>query len=61
VFHGTDDSAVPFQRSVDMVEAIQKAGGTKIKFTSLEHIGHNCWSATYATPEIYQWLNKQSR
>ena len=61
VFHGTEDSAVPFQRSVDMVEAIQQAGGTKIRFTSLEHIGHNSWSATYATPEIYQWLNQQSR
>lgn len=61
VFHGTEDSAVPYQRSVDMVEAIKTAGGEKIRFTSLEHVGHNCWSAAYATPELYQWLNRQRR
>ena len=59
VFHGDQDSAVPFQHSVDMVNAIKKAGGTKIRFTSLEHIGHNCWSATYATPELFQWVSAQ--
>lgn len=59
VFHGDQDSAVPFQSSVEMVDAIRKAGGTKIRFTSLEHIGHNCWSATYATPELFQWISEQ--
>ncbi len=59
VFHGDQDSAVPFQRSVDMVDAIRKVGGTKIRFTSLEHVGHNCWSATYATPELFQWISEQ--
>ena len=61
VFHGDLDGAVPFQRSVEMVEAIEKAGGTKIRFTSLEHIGHNCWSATYATPEVFEWISQQRR
>lgn len=59
-FHGDQDRAVPFERSVAMVEAIKKSGGTKIRFTTLEHIGHNCWSATYATPELYQWMERQS-
>ncbi len=61
VFHGDQDRAVPFQRSVEMVEAIKAAGGTKIRFTSLEHIGHNCWSATYATPELFSWMRAQKR
>jgi predicted peptidase len=60
VFHGTEDKAVPFQRSVDMVEAIRKAGGTLVKFTTLEHVGHNSWSPAYATPEIYPWLDQQT-
>jgi predicted peptidase len=60
VFHGTEDKAVPFQRSVEMVDAIKAAGNTTIRFTSLENIGHNCWEAAYATPEVYQWLEKQS-
>jgi pimeloyl-ACP methyl ester carboxylesterase len=61
VFHGDQDGAVPIQRSVEMVEAIKAAGGTKIRFTSLEHIGHNCWSAAYATPELYQWIRQQKK
>jgi predicted peptidase len=61
VFHGDQDTAVPFQRSVEMVDAIQEAGGTRIRFTTLEHIGHNCWSSTYACPELYQWIDKQTR
>ena len=61
VFHGDQDSAVPFDRSVEMVEAIRAAGGEKIRFTTLEHIGHNCWSAAYATPELYSWIKDQKR
>lgn len=61
VFHGDQDRAVPFQRSVEMVDAIKAAGGEAIRFTTLENIGHNCWSAAYATPELYNWMNKQRR
>jgi len=59
-WHGDEDRAVPFDKSVEMVEAIKKAGGTSTKFTTLEGIGHNCWSAAYATPQLYQWMLKQS-
>jgi len=61
IFHGDQDEAVPFQRSVEMFEAIQKVGGTQVKFTSMEHIGHNCWSATYATPQLVEWISQQTR
>jgi len=61
VFHGDQDRAVPFERSVQMVDAIRKAGGTTIRFTSYEGFGHNCWTATYATPDMYKWLNRQKR
>jgi predicted peptidase len=59
VFHGTEDSAVPLARSVEMVEAIRGAGGSRIRFTTLEHVGHNCWESAYATPELYQWVEAQ--
>lgn len=59
VFHGDQDRAVPFQRSVEMVEAIRGKGGQKVRFTTLENFGHNSWSATYATPELYQWISRQ--
>ncbi|MCA9263396.1 MAG: TIM barrel protein [Planctomycetales bacterium] len=60
VWHGDQDSAVPFRRSAEMVDTIRAAGGDRIRFTSLEHVGHNCWSAAYATPELYDWLNQHT-
>ena len=59
VFHGDQDRAVPFENSVEMVEAIKKAGGDSIRFTSLEHFGHNSWSAAYGAPELFQWMEQQ--
>ena len=61
VFHGTEDKAVPYQHSVDMVEAIRNAGGEEVRFTTLKHIGHNSWSAAYATPELYDWFDRHKR
>ena len=58
VFHGTEDTAVLYRHSDEMVKAIRKAGGKKVRFTTLQHVGHNSWSAAYATPELYQWFNK---
>jgi predicted peptidase len=60
-WHGDEDRAVPITRSVEMVEAIRAAGGEKIRFTTLEGVGHNSWSAAYATPEVYEWLNRQTK
>jgi predicted peptidase len=59
VWHGDSDPAVPLKRSQEMVEAIRKAGGKRVRLTTLEHIGHNSWSAAYATPELYAWMNQQ--
>lgn len=58
-FHGDQDTAVPFDDTVKMVAAIKAAGGTSVQFTSLENVGHNSWSAAYATPELYSWFAKQ--
>lgn len=58
VFVGDQDRV--FQASVDMVEAIRKAGGSNVRLTTLENIGHNSWSAAYASPDLYAWLGKQS-
>lgn len=60
VFHGNEDRVVPLQKSQEMVEAITKIGGTKVRFTSLEHIGHQSWEAAYASRDLYDWLAKQT-
>jgi predicted peptidase len=56
VFHGDQDESVPIAESADMVKAIRTAGGEKIRFTILEHVGHNSWSSAYALPELYTWM-----
>ena len=58
VWHGTKDEAVPFKHSEDMVTGIRKAGGRRVRFTVLDEIGHNSWSAAYSTPELYSWFNR---
>ncbi len=58
VFCGDQDSV--FKSNEDIVQAVVKAGSQSIRFTGLENIGHNSWSAAYATPDLYQWLDRQS-
>ena len=59
VFCGDQDGV--FQANEELVQAVEQAGSQSIRFTSLEHFGHNSWSAAYASRELYQWLDRQSR
>ena len=58
IFHGQQDPVVPFQRSVEMAEALKKAGGA-VKFTPDPKAGHDSWTAAYGNPELYDWLLQQ--
>ncbi len=60
VFHGAKDSAVPLERSQEMVDALKKAGG-RPKLTVYPEAGHNSWTETYNNPEFYEWLLAQKR
>ncbi|MCK4630303.1 MAG: prolyl oligopeptidase family serine peptidase [Bacteroidales bacterium] len=55
VFHGAKDNAVPHERSVEMVEALKKAGG-EVKFTLYPDANHDSWTETYDNPELYEWF-----
>ena len=59
-FHGCDDPVVPATGSIDMVNAVNKAGG-KAKLTLYDGIGHDSWSITYQNREVYDWLLAQRR
>ncbi|MEC9091217.1 MAG: alpha/beta fold hydrolase [Planctomycetota bacterium] len=61
VFHGDADRVVPYAYSEKLVQAIKKAGGTQVKFTTYKGVGHNSWSQAYATEELYKWLLSHSR
>ena len=55
-FHGTLDTLVPAKLSVDMIAAIQIAGGKKAKLTLYPEAGHDSWTETYNNEELYRWF-----
>ncbi len=59
VFCGDQDGV--FKSNEELVQTVEKAGSQSIRFTSLENVGHNSWSAAYASPDLYQWLDRQTR
>ncbi len=59
-FHGTADTVVPEVRTVEMVEAIQDAGGSP-KYSALEGVGHNSWSTAFGPEGGMDWMFDQQR
>lgn len=59
-WHGAADRAVPVARSREMVEAIRAAGGEP-RFSELAGVGHDSWSAAYASDGALPWLFEQRR
>ncbi|MFT5324504.1 MAG: putative peptidase [Planctomycetaceae bacterium] len=60
IFHGVKDTAVPFEKSEQMVKALKNAGFDP-KFTIYPEAGHDSWTETYDNPKLYKWLLQQSR
>lgn len=60
VFHGAKDTAVPLDRSEQMVEALKKAEAN-VKLTVYPEAGHDSWTEAYNNPELYEWLLQQKR
>ncbi len=58
-FHGAKDKAVPVQKSKEMVQAVNNAGG-KAKLTIYPEAEHDSWTQTYDNPELYDWLLNHS-
>ena len=57
-FHGAKDSVVPWQRSQEMIDALQSAGAQP-RFTVYPESDHDSWTETYDNPELYSWLLEQ--
>ena len=58
VVHGDSDTTVNPKHSIRMVEALKKAGGEP-RFTLMKNTSHDSWTATYANPEVLEWLFEQ--
>jgi predicted peptidase len=59
-FHGAKDPVVPVEESERMVALLKKHGVTEVKFTAYPEAQHDCWTETYANPELFEWFLKHS-
>jgi predicted peptidase len=59
-FHGDKDSAVPIQKSQEMIDALKAAGGNP-KFTIYEGVGHNSWDRAYREEKLYEWFLQHAK
>ena len=59
-FHGANDDVVPVEFSVRMVDAVRAAGGD-VELTIYPDAGHDSWTRTYESPEVFRWLLSHSR
>jgi predicted peptidase len=56
VFHGEQDTVVPYSRSKEMVQSLTAMNAPNIRFTSLPYVGHNSWSPAFAMNELWEWI-----
>ena len=54
-FHGEKDSLVLPRESKIMVERVNNCGGNA-KLTLYPEAGHDCWTPTYQSRALYEWL-----
>lgn len=60
VFHGAKDDVVNPLYSLEMVEALLKAGGHP-NFTLYENANHNSWDSAFTEPQFLPWLFSKKR
>ena len=60
IVHGSEDPGVPASLSLDMLNAIVKAGG-KPGCTFYPEMGHFSWLAAYSDPLMMEWLFRQHK
>jgi predicted peptidase len=60
-FHGAKDPVVPLEESERMVNYLKKIGVREVKLTVYPDAQHDCWTQTYANPELFAWFLEHSR
>jgi predicted peptidase len=60
IFHGAEDAAVNPIYSLNMFEALSKAGAHP-GFTQYPEVGHFSWLVAYSDPLMMEWLFKQHK
>lgn len=52
---GDKDNAQLVNNSLEMAAALQ-ARNSDVKLTVMHGVGHDSWTQSYATPELYEWM-----
>lgn len=60
-FHGGKDPVVPPEESERMVNYLKKLGVREVKLTIYPEAQHDCWTQTYANPELFDWFLQHAR
>ena len=60
IFSGAEDAAVDPALSLEMTEALRKAGAHP-GFTQYPEVGHFSWIAAYSDPMMMEWLFRQHK
>jgi dipeptidyl aminopeptidase/acylaminoacyl peptidase len=55
------DPVVPPIESEHMVGLLKQLGDKDVKLTIYPDALHDCWTQTYANPELFEWFLKHSR
>ena len=55
VYHGLKDGVVDPQNSIDMAEALKKAGA-EVRLTLYPEANHNSWDDAFKEPDFFSWL-----
>jgi hypothetical protein len=61
IFHGSVDPVVPVQPARDLYKAVTQLGGTQIRYTEYQGVGHNVWDYTGKETTISSWLLAQRK
>lgn len=60
IFHGAEDPNVSPLFSLDMVDALTRAGAHP-GFTQYPEVGHFSWLGAYSDPQMIEWLFRQHK
>jgi len=60
-FHGAKDPVVPLDESERMIALMKKYGAHDVTLTVYPEAQHDCWTETYANPELFEWFLEHSR
>ena len=61
IFHGSEDPVVNVQPARNLYQAVLDYGGTQIRYTEYEGVGHNTWDYTPNETTLPWWLLAQRK